>query len=98
ATKSLLILLDAGDRFHGGIQAGLAHFKRIANRERRLLLERLRPAIPELELVVERVQDGGGVPLAHAAADADRGRPAVGESASRILAGGASHGAGGGRS
>src|SRR5262249_40526860 len=69
----------------------------IDDRQRRLLLEGRDPAIPELRLVVQRVQDGGGVPLARAAVDADRGRPAVGKGPSGIMTGGASHGAIGGQ-
>jgi len=38
-----------------------------------LLLERLCPAVPELRLVVEGVQNGRRVALADAAFDTDRG-------------------------
>ena len=62
-----------------------------ADRERRLLLERLRAAVPELRLVVEGVQDGRGVPLTAAAVDPDRDGPPVSEPPRRIMAGAASN-------
>ena len=96
-SEGLVVLLDVGDLGYGGIQAGLPHLDRIDDRQRRLLLERLRPAVPELRFVVQGVQNGRGVTLAAAPADANRGSAAVGESASGIVAGGASHGAIGGQ-
>ncbi len=54
---------------------GRAHFHRIDDRESRLLLERLHPAIPELRLVVQGVQNGRCVTLAGAPLDADQHRP-----------------------
>ena len=84
--------LDRGDLGYGGIHAGLAHFVRIYDRQRRLLFEGLDPAVPELGLVVERVQDGRRVPLADPTIDADRSGPAVAESAGGIVTGTARHG------
>jgi hypothetical protein len=72
--------------------AGLTRFDRIDNRQRRLLLERYDPAVPELGLVVEGVQNGRGVALADAAFDADRGGPAIGEGVGGIVADTACHG------
>src|SRR5438128_843381 len=71
---------------HGGIQAGLPHLDRIEDRKPRLLLECLGPAIPELRLAVEGVQNGRGVPLAGAAVDANRGGAAIGKRAGGIVA------------
>ena len=74
-------------------QARLAHLHWIDDRQRRLLLKRLDPAVPELRLVVEGIQNGRRVALADAAFDTDRNRPAVGESAGGIVTGAAGHGA-----
>src|SRR5260370_4162568 len=80
---------DSGDR---SIQAGLTHLSRIDDRQRRLLLESIHWAVPELRLVVECVQNSRGVTLADTAFDTNRGGPPVGESAAGIMAGTASHG------
>src|SRR5919106_946758 len=77
--NACLYSLDSGELAYRGLQRGLAHFKGVNDRKARLLLEGLGPAIPKLRLVVEGVQDGGGVPLADSAMDADRNRPTVGE-------------------
>jgi hypothetical protein len=69
--KDLLVLCDCADLRYGGIHAGLAHFIRIDNWQCCLLLEGFDPAVPELALVVERVQNGWFVALAHAAVDTD---------------------------
>jgi hypothetical protein len=53
------------------------------------LLERIDPAVPKLRLIIERVQNGWRVALTDTAVDADRCRPAIGESACRIVACGA---------
>ncbi len=55
APEGLLIAVDPCDPGHGALQAVLAHFHRIDDRERRLILESLHPAVPELRLVVEGV-------------------------------------------
>src|SRR5947209_6609829 len=91
--KALPVFLDRGDPGHRGVQAGLTHFNWINNRQLRLLLERLRPAVPELRFVVEGVQDRRRVALADAAFDADRGGPAVAERTRGIVAGAARYGA-----
>src|SRR5437773_1859733 len=70
--EGLLVFIHARQRGHGGIQAGLAHFDRIDDRERRLVLERLRAAIPELRLAVESVQNGRSVSLARTAVNTYR--------------------------
>src|SRR2546426_5319182 len=80
------------DPGHGRLQVRLAHFIRIDDRQRRLLLEGIRPAVPELGLVVERVQNRRCIALADAAVDPDGGRTPVGESAGRIMTAAASHG------
>src|SRR5712691_12331920 len=90
--ERLLVFSDGCDLGHRGVQAGLAHLDRIDDRQRRLLLERLHPAVPELRLVVKGVQNGRRVALADAAFDTDRSGPPVGESAGGIMAGTASHG------
>ena len=48
---------------------------------------RVDPAVPELRLVVERIQDGWRVSLACASADDDRDWPAVGEGTRGSMAG-----------
>src|SRR5439155_12069656 len=50
------------------------------------------PAVPELRLVVEGVQNGRGVALADMAVDPDGGGPPVGERTRGIVAGAARHG------
>jgi len=76
----------AGDLGHSGIQVWLGHFNGIDNRERRLLLERVYPTVPELRLVVEGVQNCRGVTLSDAAFDSDRGWFPIGEGECRIMA------------
>jgi hypothetical protein len=85
--KDLLVFLDRCDPGHRSIHAGLTYFDRIDDRQRRLLLERIYPAVPELRLVVESVQNGRGVALADAALDPDRRRLAIGERAGGIVTG-----------
>src|SRR5215469_10737827 len=70
-TECLAILLKRCDLPHCCIERRLAHFRRIDDRQSRLLLERAHPAIPELRLVVKRVQDRWGVTLADPAVNAD---------------------------
>src|SRR5919106_12933 len=95
--NACLYSLDSGELAYRGIERGLAHFKGVNDRKARLLLERLGPAIPKLCLVVEGVQDGGGVPLADSAVDADRNRTIVGEGTRRIVTSRAGHGVVGGQ-
>src|SRR5262249_51527262 len=52
---------DGGDR---RVEIRLAHLDGIDDGQGGLLLEGSHPTIPELELVVERIQDRRGVPLA----------------------------------
>ena len=85
--KDLVVFLDRCDPGHRSIHAGLTHFNRIDDRQCRLLLERIYPAVPELRLVVESVQNGRGVALADAALDPDQRRLAIGESAGGIVTG-----------
>jgi hypothetical protein len=66
-----LIVLVAGNPGHRIADTGRAHLERICDRQRSLLLERIDPAVPELRLVIERIQHGWGVALADAAMDAD---------------------------
>src|SRR5712671_7155772 len=65
-----LIVCVAGDVGHDIANTGRAHLKGISDRQRRLLLERIDPAVPELRLVVERIQNGWRVALTDAAGDA----------------------------
>jgi hypothetical protein len=74
--EGLLIFPNRYELGDGSIHAGLAHFKRIDDRQRCLLLERVYPAIPELRLVVEGIQNGRCVAFANAAFDADRSKRA----------------------
>src|SRR5216683_1805846 len=90
--ERLLVFFDGCDPGRGSVQAGLSHLNRIDDRQGRLLLERLHPAVPELRLVVESVQNGRRVALADAAFDTDRSGPPVGESVRRIMARTACHG------
>src|SRR5206468_10392113 len=88
-SEGVLVLRDGGDPGHGTVEARLAHLDGVDDRQRRLLLERLHPAVPELRLVVEGVQNGRGVALADTAVDPDVGGPAVGKRARGIVAGAA---------
>ncbi len=92
ALEGLPVFPNGCDPGHGRLQVRLAHFIRIDDRQRRLLLEGIRPAVPELGLVVERVQNRRCIALADAAVDPDGGRTPVGESAGRIMTAAASHG------
>src|SRR5207245_8987879 len=58
----------------------------VDDRQRRLLLERLHPPVPELRLVVKGVQNGRGVALADTAFDADGGGLPVGKRARGLRA------------
>ena len=87
-----LIILVVGDSGHRFADAGRAHLEGIRDRQRRLLFECSDPAVPELRLVVEGVQNGRGVALADTAFDPDGGGPPVGERARGIMAGAARHG------
>src|SRR6266496_2400338 len=84
--ECLLVLLDTRDLRHSRIQAWVTHLNGIDNRERRLLLERVHPAVPELRLIIERIQNGWGVALADAAFDTDGGGLPVGECEFWIMA------------
>src|SRR6266851_643171 len=86
----LLVFRDGCHLSHGSIEAGLAHFKRIDDWQRCLLLQRLHPAIPELRLVVEGIQNSRRVALPDAALNADRDGSPVSEGARGIMAGTAS--------
>src|SRR5271166_3525214 len=84
-----LVVPVAGDLGNSIADACGAHLDGIGDWERCLLLERIDSAVPELRLVVKRIQNGRGVALTEAAVDADRRGPAVGESACWIVARGA---------
>src|SRR6202140_4439377 len=56
--KGLLILGIGRERRDGCREVRLRHLHGIHDRERRLILESLRSTVPELRLVVERVQHG----------------------------------------
>jgi len=64
----------------------VTHLKGIDNRVRRLLLERVHPAVPELRLIVEGIQNGRCIALADAAFDTDGQGLPVGECELRIMA------------
>src|SRR6185436_12763932 len=59
------------------------------DRPHRLLFQRAGPPVPELRVVVRRVEDGGRVPPEDLAAEADCGRKAIRESLIRTMAGSA---------
>src|SRR3989449_4657592 len=80
-SEGVLVFRDGGDPGHGSVEARLAHLDGVDDRQRRLLLERLHPPVPELRLVVKGVQNGRGVALADTAFDTDGGGPPVGERA-----------------
>ena len=82
-----LVIRVAGNLGDGVADAGRAHLEGIRDRQRRLLLESIDPAVPELRLVIESIQKGWRVALTSASADADRDWPAVGEGARGIVAG-----------
>ena len=85
-TEGLLVLFNRCDLRHNGVQVWVAHLNGIDNWQRGLLLERVHPAVPELRLIIEGVQNGRCVALADAAFDADGGGLPFGEGESRIMA------------
>ena len=87
--ERLLVFLDTRDLRHSGIEVWLTHLMCIDNRQRRLLLERVHPAVPELRLIVEGVQNGRGIALADAAFDTDGGSLPLGEGELWVMAGAA---------
>src|SRR5207253_7069850 len=90
--KGLLVLGEARERRDGGLEVRLPHLHGIRDGEGRLILEGLRSTVPELRLVVQRVQHRQRVALAAATQYPDGGRPAVGERALGIVASGTGHG------
>ena len=82
----MLVLFNRCDLRHSGIQVWVPHFNGIDNRQRGLLLERVHPAVPELRLIIESIQDGRGIALADAALDTDGGGLPVGEGKRGIMA------------
>src|SRR6266403_522222 len=66
-----LIICVAGYSGHSIPDTDRAHLEGVRDRQRRLLFERIDPAVPELRLVVERIQNGWRVALTNAAVDAD---------------------------
>ena len=66
-----LIVLVVSDPGYGVADACRAHLEGIRDRQRRLLLQRIDPAVPKLMFVIERIQNGWGVALADTAMDAD---------------------------
>ncbi len=66
-----LVVLVAGDPGYGVADACRPHLEGIRDRQRRLLLQRIDPAVPKLMFVIERIQNGWGVALADTAMDAD---------------------------
>src|SRR5256885_158966 len=91
-SEGVLVFWDGRDPGHRSVKARLAHLDGVDDRQRRLLLERLHPPVPELRLVVKGVQNGRGVALADTAFDTDGGGPPVGERARGIMAGAARYG------
>jgi len=87
--KCPLVFLDTRDLCHSRFQAWVTHLNGIDNRERRLLLERVHPAVPELRLIVESIQNGRCIALADAAFNSDGGGLPVGECELWIMAGAA---------
>src|ERR1700760_3691478 len=71
---------------NSGIQAGLSHLNGIDYRKSRLVLERLRTPIPELRVVVKRVENCWSVALASETLDADRNGSPISEREGRIVA------------
>src|SRR5262249_12061337 len=90
--ERLLVLVDRCETRDRGVQIGLTHLDWVDDRQLCLVFQRLRPAIPELRLVVESVENSGRVPLAHAAVDTYGRWLAICECALGIMAAGASGG------
>ena len=67
----VLVILIPGNSGDGIVDTGRAHLEGVRDRQRRLLLERIDPAVPKLRLIIERVQDGWRVALTDTAVDAD---------------------------
>jgi hypothetical protein len=88
-----LIARVAGDLGHSIADTGRAHLEGIRDRQCRLLLQRIDPAVPKLRLVIERVQNSRRIALTGASGDADRDRAAVGEGKRGIVASCAGDGA-----
>jgi len=87
--ECLLLLLDTGDLRYSRVQVRMPHLAGINNREPGLLLKRLGPAVPELCLVIQGVQNRRRVALANPTFYADRGGFSVGEGEVWIMAGAA---------
>src|SRR5258708_16415078 len=85
---ALIVLVTCDPRYSIG-DTGRAHLEGVGDRHRRLLLEAIDPAVPELMSVIECIQNRWRVTLTGAAVDANGGGPAIGEGAGRIVAGGA---------
>src|SRR5260370_13998524 len=94
AVERLLVFLDTRDLRHSRIQVWVTHLNGIDNRERRLLLERLHSAVPELRLIVKGIQNGRCIALADAAFAADGGALPVGEGKGGVMEGDARDDAG----
>src|SRR5215470_11993708 len=91
-TERLIVFRNSrnlGDRVFNG---WLAHFARVHDWKRRLFLEGFHTPVPELCIVVKRVENGRSVALAGSAFDTDRNWSAVSESERRIVACAARHG------
>src|SRR5580658_2512226 len=91
--ERLPVLGVAGDGRGGGVAVGLSHLDGVDDRQLGLILERRGTAVPELAREEHRVEGGGRVALANLIADALGRAAAVRESAARVVARGARHGA-----
>src|ERR1700751_421393 len=92
ALEFLFVFSDRPERGNGRLQTGLAHFTRIGNRHSSLILKRLGPTVPELLLVVDRVQYGRHIALPYHPLHTHRCGPSVGKCPLRIVTGSTSHG------
>src|SRR5271166_6556116 len=85
--ERLLVFGHGRDGSHCSVEVGLAHLTRIDDGKSRLIFESFRPAVPELRLVIERIQNRRRVALAGAAFNSDGHGSSVGESERGVMAG-----------
>src|SRR5580692_2526824 len=85
SAKRLIVFRHDGNSRHSSIQVRLAHFARIYDGKTRLLLESFCTTVPELRLVVQRVQNRRRVALTDAPFDTDGNDSSIRKSARRIV-------------
>src|SRR5439155_555313 len=91
ANESGPVFRDCRNARDGGVKIRLSHLHGVHDWQSRLLLECSGAPIPELHLVVKRVQHRRRIALADTVVDADRNLSSVGECESRLVTACARH-------